>query len=367
MPCGSYDGGRPESLNRRELKSWHPAPRIMPIAYFIRTLKITSNEGASYSRHQPNPWKSYDVTPSRLQKTHGIWQLHLLYYQPVCRLHRKYPLQARPLLSLSLKMVESLRITEPRLLTDITAKLATLNLSAPEPPPTTLVLLQPLANAATLAACLPNSRSTSTPNLQYLDIQPLSLAWRQAVIKAPPMRDLVFDLRLPLLTGTSASSASTTSGDEIRGVPRVPRVQRVQEVQALPLPSSTPTSSPETTSASGVQGGFQKLYWVTAVPREGGLAVPTRDVMKLIVTIATGIRMRVGGDVRFGLVFDGREGVTGRAMKLLKKQLGALEKEYKKGGQGTVEEGEGESGEHYCMELRIESLEALCALEGERG
>ncbi|PMD64645.1 uncharacterized protein K444DRAFT_491862, partial [Hyaloscypha bicolor E] len=186
-----------------------------------------------------------------------------------------------------LKMVESLRITEPRLLTDITAKLATLNLSAPEPPPTTLVLLQPLANAATLAACLPTSRSTSTPNLQYLDIQPLSLAWRQAVIKAPPMRDLVFDL-------------------------------------PLPLPSSTPTSSPETTSTSGVQGGLQKLYWVTAVPREGGLAVPTRDVMTLIVTIATGIRMRVGGDVRFGLVFDGREGVTGRAMKLLKKQLGAL-------------------------------------------
>jgi hypothetical protein len=87
--------------------------------------------------------------------------------------------------------------------------------------------------------------------------------------------------------------------------------------------------------------------------------------MTLIVTIATGIRMRADGEVRFGLVFDGREGVTGRAMKLLKKQLGALEKEYKKGGKGTVEEGEGESGEHYCMGLRIESLEALCALEGE--
>ncbi|KAH8786242.1 hypothetical protein BGZ57DRAFT_818281 [Hyaloscypha finlandica] len=226
-------------------------------------------------------------------------------------------------------MVESLRITEPRLLTDIAAKLETLNLSAPEPPPTTLVLLQPLANAATLAACLPASRSTSTSNLQYLDIQPLSLAWRQAVIKAPPMQDLV-----------------------------------VQEMQALPLLFSTPASSSKSTSASGGHGGFQKLYWDTAVPREGGLAVRTRDVITLIVTIATGIRMRVDGEVRFGLVFDGREGVTGHAMKLLKKQLGVLEKDYKKGGKGTVENGEGESGEHYWMGLRIEGLEALCILEG---
>jgi len=74
--------------------------------------------------------------------------------------------------------------------------------------------------------------------------------------------------------------------------------------------------------------------------------------------------MRVDGKVRFGLVFDGREGVTGHAMKLLKKQLGVLEKEYKKGGKGTVENGEGESGEHYWMGLRIEGLEALCILEG---
>ena len=137
-------------------------------------------------------------------------------------------------------------------------------------------------------------------------------------------------------------------------------------MQALPLLFSTTASSSKSTSASGVQGGFQKLYWDTAVPREGGLAVHTRDVITLIVTIATGIRMRVDGEVRFGLVFDGREGVIGHAMKLLKKQLGALEKEYKKGGKGTVEEGEGECGKHYCMGLRIGGLEALCALEGEK-
>jgi hypothetical protein len=301
---------------------------------------------------------------SEAPKVLSYMATHLLYYQPVClnciHLHRKH-LSRLVLSSHSLKMVESLRITEPRLLTDITAKLATLNLSAPEPPPTTLVLLQPLANAATLAACLPASRSTSTSKIQYLDIQPLSLAWRQAVIKAPPLPDLVFDLRLPLPTATSASSVSTTSGDGVRGVPKV---RRVQEVQALPLPTSTPGSPSKSTSASRVQGGFQNLYWDTAGPREGGLAVRTRDVMTLIVTIATGIRMRVDGEVRFGLVFDGREGVMGRAMKTLKKQLGALEKEYKRGGKGMVGEGEGESWECCCMGLRIEGLETLCALEG---
>jgi hypothetical protein len=341
----------------------------MPIAYFTRTLKTTSNEGASYSRHQPNPWKSYDVHlqgPKRLiVYGNSIFYVINLYASTVYT-YTEYTLSRLVLSSISLKMVESLRITEPRLLTDITAKLATLNLSAPEPPPTTLVLLQPLANAATLAACLPASRSTSTSNLQYLDIQPLSLAWRQAVIKAPPMQDLVFDLRLPLPTATSASSASTTSGNGVREVPRVPRVPRVQELQALPLLFSTTASSSKSTSASGVQGRFQKLYWDTAVPREGGLAVHTRDVITLIVTIATGIRMRVDGEVRFGLVFDGREGVIGHAMKLLKKQLGALEKEYKKGGKGTVEEGEGECGKQYYMGLRIGGLEALCALEGEK-
>src|SRR5882757_4222986 len=143
----------------------------MPIAYFTRTLKTTSNEGASYSRHQPNPWKSYDVHlqgPKRLiVYGNSIFYIINLYVSTVY-ICTEYTLSRLVLSSISLKMVESLRITEPRLLTDITAKLATLNLSAPEPPPTTLVLLQPLANAATLAACLPASRSTSASNLQYL-------------------------------------------------------------------------------------------------------------------------------------------------------------------------------------------------------
>ncbi len=64
----------------------------------------------------------------------------------------------------------------------------------------------------------------------------------------------------------------------------------------------------------------------------------TRDMMTLVITIATGTRMRADGEVKFGLVFDEGEGVAETAMKLLKKQLGELEKEYKK--TTTVQDGE---------------------------
>jgi len=201
-------------------------------------------------------------------------------------------------------MVDSLRITEPCLLTDNTAKLAALDLSASEPPATTLVLLQPLANADTLTACLPKPNPDSASKMRYLNIQPLSLAWRQAVIKAGPTPNLIFDLSLPQPTGPSSSSLETNSSTN----------------------------------------GFQKVYWETAPPLDGGMVLSTRDVVTMINTIANGIRVRVDGKVSFGLVFDEAEGVAGHAMKLLRKQLDAAEKEYRKIESGKVAEGVEESG-----------------------
>jgi hypothetical protein len=207
-------------------------------------------------------------------------------------------------------MVEAQRITEPSLLSNITIGLSNLSIdtskllpdSGSQTPPTTLVLLQPLANADMLASCRdPDSRLVRKPNgsvcgasnHEYLNIQPLSLAWRQAVIKAPPISQLTFDLTLP-----------KHEGDEI----------------------------------------FEKVYWDTGMPREGGLAVRTQDVMTLAITIATGTRMRADGVLKFGVAYDETEGVSIKAMKLLEKQLLALGPEYKTPVRDTEHCG-GESGD----------------------
>ena len=149
---------------------------------------------------------------------------------------------------------------------------------------TKLVLLQPLANADTLEVCRepdsrlvhkPNGSVCGTSNHEYLDIRPLSKAWRQALTKVPPISQLTFDLALPKEDEKS-------------------------------------------------KGSFQNVYWDTAMPQEVSLGVHARDVMTLVITIATEIRMRADGDVRFEVAYDDTEGVSLKAMTLLKKQLFAL-------------------------------------------
>ncbi len=71
---------------------------------------------------------------------------------------------------------------------------------------------------------------------------------------------------------------------------------------------------------------LEKVYWDTATPREGGLAVRTQDVMTLAITIATGIKMRGSGDARFGVAYDETEGVSPSVVALLQKQLLTLAK-----------------------------------------
>lgn len=206
-------------------------------------------------------------------------------------------------------MTESQRITEPSSLSDITIGLYSLNIEIPEPSHSEsriqhvkLVLLQPLANADMLAVCRnPGSRFlrnqdgviVGPSNHEWLNILPLSKAWRQAVTKAAPIPQVTFDLTLP--------------------------------------------KRDENTST------FQPVYWETSMPEEGGLGLVTRDVMTLVITLATGMRMRANGDLRFELIYNKSDGVRTKAMESLKKQLLALAqykapvKDGQRGDQDSVE------------------------------
>lgn len=135
-------------------------------------------------------------------------------------------------------MVEAQPSSGPSSLSDITIGLSSLSIETSKPSDsesqtqhTKLVLpiLQPLANANMLAACRnPDSRfvrmsdgSKGLPSdYEFLDIRSLNAAWRQAVKKAVPVSEMMFDLTLP-------------RGDE-----------------------ST--------------SGFQRVYWETSMPDEGG-------------------------------------------------------------------------------------------------
>jgi hypothetical protein len=200
--------------------------------------------------------------------------------------------------------MKALRITEPSSLSDNTIAFSSLSIETLKPTSAgsqtqhaELVLLQPLAKADTLAACRdPSSRVIRNEhgdvcgpsNHELLNIRPLSLAWRQAAAKGEPMPQVTFNLTLPKEDGSTKE--------------------------------------------------FQKVYWDTAMPQEGGLAVRTQDVMTLAITLATGMRMRTKGDLRFGVIYDKAEGLRVESMTSLEKQLLALAR-YKARG----ENGEGGS------------------------
>ena len=70
-----------------------------------------------------------------------------------------------------------------------------------------------------------------------------------------------------------------------------------------------------------------------------------RDVTTMVITIATGMRMRADGVLNFEVVNDQSEGVTPKAMNLLQKQLRELEKEYKKTSDSKTARREGDRGD----------------------
>jgi hypothetical protein len=184
-------------------------------------------------------------------------------------------------------------ITDPAQLqeSDLAVQLSDLNL-ADDPyksgettqqaaPPLRLALLQPLVDPAMFAACRNpasktirhrDGRVSDVIGPEYLDISALDKAWRHALAKVSPTSHVTFDLSLP----------------------------------------------------KPVDGGGapQKIYWDTATPPTGQhVVILARNVMRLVASIATVTRMRVQGEVHFGLSYDEAEGVSTSGMDLLSKQL----------------------------------------------
>jgi hypothetical protein len=187
-------------------------------------------------------------------------------------------------------MAESHRILEPSLLSDLETVPASCDIesnqqvtSGSRARQVTLVLLQPLANDNVLAACRdPPSRSIhkedgsvcGMSNHEYLDLRPLGIIWRRAVAGVAPISRLTFELTLP---------------------------QNVENTDS-----------------------FTKVYWDTALPRQGGLVVLAQRIMTLVITLATATRIRAKGDVQFEVLYDRAEGISLKAMSGLEEQLQAI-------------------------------------------
>ena len=204
---------------------------------------------------------------------------------------------------------QELYITDPAQLqeSDLAVKLSNLDLAdspdnAGEPTQQAtrrlrLVLLQPLADVAMFAACrnpaskttrLANGRVSDVIGHEYLDISALDKAWRHALANVPPTPHITFDLNLP---------------------------QPVDDSEAPP-----------------------KIYWDTATPpTKQHMAIVTRNVMRLVASLATVTRMRVQGEVHFELSYDEAEGVSARGMDRLSKQLEDIAKAKGTLQTGTVE------------------------------
>lgn len=179
-------------------------------------------------------------------------------------------------------MSESIRITAPDQLGDLASRLAQ---DAREDPVVTLVLLEPLGTEAMLAACRDpssmvihdqNGHVCGPSNIETLNIESLSTAWRKAVRDMAPMTDITFDLTLPALP-------QERDGDKTA-----------------------------------------RVHWEADAPLNGGITVATNAVTRLAVTLATATRARVKGRVTFRPAFDSTQRPYKPAMERLGKHLQAL-------------------------------------------
>lgn len=184
-------------------------------------------------------------------------------------------------------MAETQYIADPSQLSGIATRMSMLRVeddsTGSQEQHVTLALLQPLAQDDVLASCrnpasrvLRNSNGIicGKSNNEFLNIKPLSTAWRQAAKAEAPIARVIFDLTLPNL------------GDK------------------------------KTTE-------FSKIYWDTAVPNGGGVCVITQDAINLAITLATAMTMRMRGSGRlfFGLTFDEAQRPSAVAMGRLEKHL----------------------------------------------
>ncbi|RAH47577.1 uncharacterized protein BO95DRAFT_326329, partial [Aspergillus brunneoviolaceus CBS 621.78] len=146
----------------------------------------------------------------------------------------------------------------------------------------TIALLQPLRNTDILESCRRARAicgSNSAPNScrdakhEFLNFDSPSKAWRQEMMKRPTYTRLVFDRTLPP-----------------RGIDKSP-----------------------------------ELYWNHRMPEKVSLAIRDSDVITLARTIALTTVMRAKVEiVSFDALFDPKEGVSVRSVKVLKSQLVAL-------------------------------------------
>ena len=54
-------------------------------------------------------------------------------------------------------------------------------------------------------------------------------------------------------------------------------------------------------------GSTQALFWHTALPSTGGIAVKVQEILNLVVNLATVLRMRNKGGVSFKTIYDEAE------------------------------------------------------------
>jgi hypothetical protein len=122
----------------------------------------------------------------------------------------------------------------------------------------TLAIMQPLKDPNMLAACRnPASKvlrradgSVCGPSdSEFLNIEPLGMAWRQALLKVPAFSQITFDLSLP-------KEGENTAGQ-------------------------------------------QKVYWQGTGRSEGELGINTQEVFNLVILLATTTRMRTKSDLKF--------------------------------------------------------------------
>jgi hypothetical protein len=72
--------------------------------------------------------------------------------------------------------------------------------------------------------------------------------------------------------------------------------------------------------------GFQRFAGVLHFPREGSIAVNMHDVKNLAITLATNIRMRAVGELKFSMTYGEVDEAPVEVIHFIETQLSAIAK-----------------------------------------
>ncbi|RAK79302.1 uncharacterized protein BO72DRAFT_525978 [Aspergillus fijiensis CBS 313.89] len=152
--------------------------------------------------------------------------------------------------------------------------------------PVKLALLKPLANSETLADCTNHKTDFcadhSEPGQMCLDIYCLGRAWRQELLKVPPMSFLIFDITIPVIKYQGKGKARAKDTDETE----------------------------------------PQLAWGDC--ERPCLVVSMREVIHIATTIATTMKIRGKNSTRFAVMYDPAQLIRLDEMIELKEKLRAL-------------------------------------------